>query len=184
MAEHELKCWPEFFRPLLSGEKTFEVRRDDRGFRVGDILWLREYVLRPAAADPGCFYTGREMRRTVTYILAGRPWLAEGYVVMGLAPVQPAPDGERVALREQIARTLFERTNLFGPYHECQAAADVLLPLLAAPDALRELADRWQREGETLIDSDNPGSWIEGKRLRDCAVALLETLATEGGRNA
>ena len=43
MAEHELKVWPEFWPALASGEKTFELRKDDRGFRAGDILWLREW---------------------------------------------------------------------------------------------------------------------------------------------
>jgi hypothetical protein len=30
---HELKMWPEFFKHVWSGDKTFELRVDDRGFR-------------------------------------------------------------------------------------------------------------------------------------------------------
>lgn len=41
--EHDLKCWPKYYEYVASGDKTFEVRRNDRDFRVGDTLLLREY---------------------------------------------------------------------------------------------------------------------------------------------
>jgi hypothetical protein len=75
--EHELKTWPEFFDALLSGAKTFEYRRDDRGFRVGDVLCLREWD--PQTQD----YSGREMRRSVTYLL--QTDISGEFVVMALA---------------------------------------------------------------------------------------------------
>lgn len=40
---HELKTWPIHYRAVVSGHKTFEVRRNDRGFQVGDVLRLQEY---------------------------------------------------------------------------------------------------------------------------------------------
>lgn len=40
---HELKVWPQFFRPLVTGERTFELRLDDRGYQAGDVLVLREW---------------------------------------------------------------------------------------------------------------------------------------------
>jgi hypothetical protein len=78
MSEHELKCWPEFFAAILSGEKTFELRKDDRQppFRVGDTLWLREWRRSTQT------YTGRELCVTVTYVLAGFG-LEHGYAAMG-----------------------------------------------------------------------------------------------------
>lgn len=39
---HDLKCWPEYFEPLLDGRKTFEIRKNDRPFAVGDTLYLKE----------------------------------------------------------------------------------------------------------------------------------------------
>jgi uncharacterized protein YqfB (UPF0267 family) len=81
MKIHELKCWPEFFKPILTGEKTFELRDDDRGFRAGDILHLREWT-------KGDGYTGREIKVEVTYLLCGLPWLQAGYVAMGFRPVE------------------------------------------------------------------------------------------------
>jgi len=41
--DHELKVWPAYFHPICEDKKRFEVRRDDRGFQKGDVLWLREY---------------------------------------------------------------------------------------------------------------------------------------------
>jgi hypothetical protein len=77
---HELKCWPEFFKHIASGEKTFEARKDDRGYKAGDILHLREWTKAGG-------YTGRQALLKVTYLLAGLPWLQKDYVVMGFPPV-------------------------------------------------------------------------------------------------
>lgn len=88
--EHELKCWAEYFEAVLTGRKSFEIRKNDRDFRVGDTLWLREWVL---PADPTCqdtYYTDRECRRTVSYITDFGQW--QGRVVMGLeAPRSSCP---------------------------------------------------------------------------------------------
>lgn len=48
---HVLKSLPEFFEPAIVGEKTFEIRRNDRDFRVGDLVLLYEW------SDAG--FTGR-----------------------------------------------------------------------------------------------------------------------------
>ena len=76
MQTHELKIWPEFFEPVSTGEKTFELRIDDRGFKSGDVLWLREWSKREG-------YSGREIEKRVTYLLGG--WgLEREYVCMAL----------------------------------------------------------------------------------------------------
>lgn len=81
---HELKCWPLFFRPLLDGRKTFEVRKNDRGFRPGDCICLREW-------DPDTEkYTGQSVWADVTYVLAHGighgtyEGVAPGFVVLGI----------------------------------------------------------------------------------------------------
>ena len=44
MKVHDLKTWPRQFRHVRDGLKTFEVRRNDRDYREGDLVILREYV--------------------------------------------------------------------------------------------------------------------------------------------
>jgi hypothetical protein len=75
---------------MQSGEKTFEVRKDDRGFHAGDELLLREY--NPST----CSYTGAELQYTITYVLTGMG-IKPGFVVLGIKPPTPAP-----ALREAV----------------------------------------------------------------------------------
>lgn len=78
--DHELKVLPAYFHPLSSGEKPFEVRRDDRGFQKGDVLWLREW-------EPklGGRYTRNAEFVRVTWILTGGQFGIEpGFVVMGV----------------------------------------------------------------------------------------------------
>lgn len=78
---HELKCWPEFFSAVQNWDKLFEIRRNDRSFKVGDIVWLREFI--PESGE----YTGASARRTITYMTDFPPGLRDGYVCMGLGGI-------------------------------------------------------------------------------------------------
>jgi hypothetical protein len=86
---HELKTWPTYFERLLREEKTFEVRRNDRGFQAGDQVRLREY--NPAGTHDNCGelgcaqrrYSGRELRFEVPYVYTG-PGVESGFAVLSL----------------------------------------------------------------------------------------------------
>lgn len=41
--KHTLKTIQPYFGEVESGNKNFEVRKDDRNFQKGDILFLQEY---------------------------------------------------------------------------------------------------------------------------------------------
>jgi hypothetical protein len=41
---HDLKSWPDYFQAVVNGRKRFEVRRDDRSYKEGDIVMLREFI--------------------------------------------------------------------------------------------------------------------------------------------
>ncbi len=88
MTHHHLKTWPEHFSPIVSGEKTFELRReDDKKFEVGDKLTLNEYTMRhPAEGFADGIYTGRSVLVRVTHVLRGpSQWgLTEGSVILSI----------------------------------------------------------------------------------------------------
>ncbi|GAY70610.1 hypothetical protein FMV2238Y02_03340 [Streptococcus canis] len=52
MTQHMLKCYPQYFKAVKDGTKPFECRYNDRDFKVGDELLLREY-------EPQKGYTSR-----------------------------------------------------------------------------------------------------------------------------
>lgn len=82
---HELKVQPPYFDALLSGDKTFELRRNDRGFQRGDRLRLLEWDPNFGFSDAGR-YTGRRLLVEVTYVLSG-PWLQPDHVAMAIRRV-------------------------------------------------------------------------------------------------
>lgn len=76
---HGLKICTAYFKDVICGKKTFEVRKNDRDFKVGDLLALNEY-------DPkGEFYTGNSCLVYVDYILDG-DYCQDGYVIMSIKP--------------------------------------------------------------------------------------------------
>lgn len=77
--KHEVKIKSQYFNDIISGEKNFEIRKNDRDYRVGDILILQEY-------DNG-EYTKNFVRRKIAYIHHGDGnfGLEKGYCVLGLS---------------------------------------------------------------------------------------------------
>lgn len=64
---HVLKTWPIQYQAIVDGNKTFELRKNDRDFRVGDVLRLQEW-------DPGFEqYTGDECFAGVTSLMQHCP---------------------------------------------------------------------------------------------------------------
>ena len=107
--EHDLKTWPEYYQEVASGAKPFEYRLNDRDYKVDDVLHLREWV--PALVDEehalglsteirAGYYTGRSLRKRVTYILPAADLGPHAkaqhatHVIMGLGPLYVGPDIE------------------------------------------------------------------------------------------
>jgi hypothetical protein len=95
MATHELKTWSEQFKKVLSGEKTFELRKNDRDFKTGDTLILIEGDLGGYGMtdhDLSYFPTGRELKCSVTHVLyGGRFGLPDDHCIMSIKVESPAP---------------------------------------------------------------------------------------------
>lgn len=79
MKTHELKTVFPFFGLVWDGKKKFELRKNDRDFKAGDILVLKEYD----AADNS--YSGREVTAKVTLIMtAYEGAITEGWAVLSI----------------------------------------------------------------------------------------------------
>lgn len=75
---HDLKCWPQYFCDIERGVKEFDVRKgEDRQYRVGDWLMLREWQ------ENAGRYTGRVVYKQIKYVMHGGHWLPEDVWVMG-----------------------------------------------------------------------------------------------------
>lgn len=81
MIVHELKTLPEYFSEVWTERKRFELRKNDRDFRRGDRLLLREY--------DGDIYTGRAVLCSITYVLKDCPQygLAEDWCILSLGNI-------------------------------------------------------------------------------------------------
>lgn len=96
---HEVKILPEFFSAIARGEKTFEVRKKDRPYAVGDYLAMNEFVTNEQSerhvytqgeyrlVDDG-YYTGKCMIQKIIYILDDPRYCAEGTIILSLEKVQ------------------------------------------------------------------------------------------------
>jgi hypothetical protein len=85
LTTHHLKTWPVFFSRLASGEKTFEVRKNDRDYQVGDTLVCEEWN----PDQPNAGYTGNSLRFLVTYVMPGGNFgIAPAFCVLGIRRVE------------------------------------------------------------------------------------------------
>ena len=64
------------FNAIERGDKTFEVRYNDRNYQPHDILVLQEHN--------GENYTEREITVEVTYLLDNPNYCKDGYVVLAI----------------------------------------------------------------------------------------------------
>lgn len=86
MKVHELKTWPEEFKAVDNGIKTAEWRKNDRDYKVGDLLVLCEY-------EPSTMhYSGAEICVAVTHILHGGKFgIPDGHIIMSTEKIWKSP---------------------------------------------------------------------------------------------
>lgn len=88
MKVHEIKLSKEFEEAVLSGEKCFEVRYNDRGYQKGDVIKFK--VVDGLESKPSVLdYLAFE----ITYVLSG--WhIEQDYVVFGIRRKPQEADDE------------------------------------------------------------------------------------------
>lgn len=106
MKTHNLKLNTEFCGAVLSGEKTFEVRKNDRGFQTGDLIRFiptdgTSYRSSDGTVREHAKHEISEHTYKITYILNG--WgIKNGYVVLGIKEYRQT---------EEVKRGTWENTN-------------------------------------------------------------------------
>lgn len=84
---HQIRVGKTFFDDIVKGIKPFTLRRDDKKYKVGDILEKMEF-------DDGKF-TGRSIRQEVTYKLEDYTGLVEGYCILGTKNLEVTAEEEK-----------------------------------------------------------------------------------------
>ena len=83
---HKLKTWMPQFQHVVDELKLFDYRPDDRGFRVGDNILLEEWN------QSKSIYTGRSVMVTITYKVANKFGIPNGYCILGIKKTQTQKD--------------------------------------------------------------------------------------------
>lgn len=83
MKTYKIKLLLNFCDDVLSGDKNFEIRENDRGYQKGDRVVFQPYE----PTDPFVKHPISEKVYEITYVLNG--WgLKNGYVVFGIREVK------------------------------------------------------------------------------------------------
>lgn len=93
MKVHELKLQQPFFNDVYYNKKDFEVRKNDRDFKVGDRLKFLEFP-----------FEGKQkyVLKDIKYIFEGGQFgVEEGYVVLGLKDIPNAEPLNIIIEREK-----------------------------------------------------------------------------------
>lgn len=77
---HDVKLGATFFDDVKTGRKTFELRKNDRGYKEGDTIVMHEY-------KDGTT-TGRTIEKKIVYMLEDFTGLEDGYCILGLGEVK------------------------------------------------------------------------------------------------
>lgn len=152
MTTHDLKTWPEFFESVMGGEKTFELRLDDRGFRAGDKLRLLEWL--PTEKR----YTGREVIVDVPYLVCGPAFgLERGHVCMTIEMVVSETTESRQSLARRLSASQYLKRRYF--------------------DSMREMGKTHDWRVAGLLEANN--GYLERARRAEAALASAVKIAGE-----
>lgn len=96
---HDVKLGTTFFDDVKTGRKTFELRKNDRGYKEGDTIVMHEY-------KDGTT-TGRTITKRIAYMLEDFTGLEDGYCILGLGEAEETlQEAAAVAGQDADNRTL------------------------------------------------------------------------------
>lgn len=77
---HIIRLAAMYFDDVASGKKSFELRKNDRGYKEGDVLELMEFK--------DGRNTGREIKADIIYMLEDYSGLEEGFCILGIKVIE------------------------------------------------------------------------------------------------
>jgi Domain of unknown function (DUF3850) len=170
--EHDLKCLPNHFEQSWSGNKPFEIRRNDRDFQVGDLVRLHEWL--PDTEH----YSGRTLTSKITTLCdyAQSP----GMIVMGLSFLPNHSHEQMVATREisrMIRQWQFAPSSLIAQRILTNHSAALLAALsygfpLTSIETLHQSIKERRRLAASIKNS--PDESIELRRASSTILTLTE----------
>ncbi len=105
---HELKLSTEFFDDVSNFKKSFEIRKNDRNYKIGDILGFNEYDL------DNSVYTGRSCFCYVEYVFNHSDYVIDDYVILGIRPCSV----NALGLEVDFESTILHDTDItYNPKH-------------------------------------------------------------------
>jgi len=72
---HSIKCVNPFFQDAWDSLKSFEIRNNDRNYKVGDLILLNEYDSKNDS------FSGRKILGVITYIAKYPKGLKTNFIV-------------------------------------------------------------------------------------------------------
>ena len=78
--KHKVKC-SKYFNDIISGKKTADIRKNDRNYKVGDLVEFQEYLI---DVNTGKYkYTNRSVTIMISHIIPGGKFgLESGYCML------------------------------------------------------------------------------------------------------
>ena len=81
---HAIKIHENYADPVCIGDKTFEVRENDRGYQRGDLI---DFTVVDDFGMKVHTHPLNDIRYEITYVLGSFKGLADGWVVFGIREV-------------------------------------------------------------------------------------------------
>lgn len=90
---HKIKIAPEYFVSIVEGRKKAELRKNDRNYKSGDLLWLSVLGQGELA--------GEELMAVITHVLPVSEIIegCEGWVILSIDPKSPQMASEFIIER-------------------------------------------------------------------------------------
>lgn len=168
---HHIKCWPGVFEEMRAGRKVAEYRLNDRDYKAGDTLLIREWCPDTKA------YTHREISRLITHVLSEGFGMPNGYAMLSLS-ASPA-SGEVERLREALKPFAEEAASFDGTNYSDHEAAYADVSNITVGDLRAALNAISASTSPVAVDGSGVTRRLNDKQWRALRVKIVREIRQE-----